>query len=69
MTDPVLRIVKGDPSPEELAALLAVLSARPATAAEPETSQAHASDWSTYWRNANRPLRPGPGRWRASAHP
>jgi Acyl-CoA carboxylase epsilon subunit len=68
MSEPVLRVVKGDPSPEELAALVAVVSARaaaPPTAPDP----GRASDWATYWRHAKRPLHPGPGRWRASAHP
>ena len=27
------------------------------------------STWATYWRNARTPFHPGPGRWRASAHP
>ncbi|WP_020392111.1 acyl-CoA carboxylase subunit epsilon [Kribbella catacumbae] len=67
MTDPVLRVVKGDPTPEELAALLAVVSTRatPAPTADPD----HASNWATYWRNHTRPLHPGPNAWRASAHP
>ncbi|HEY3000735.1 MAG TPA: acyl-CoA carboxylase subunit epsilon [Kribbellaceae bacterium] len=66
----VLRVVKGDPTPEELAALVAVVSARAAAAAgqgEPETERA--SDWASYWRNVRRPLQHGPGRWRASAFP
>ncbi|HEY9336850.1 MAG TPA: acyl-CoA carboxylase subunit epsilon [Kribbella sp.] len=64
----VLKIVKGDPTPEELAALITVIAARAAApAAEPETDRA--SNWSTYWRNARTPFHPGPGQWRASAHP
>ncbi|ONI78497.1 hypothetical protein BWI15_01085 [Kribbella sp. ALI-6-A] len=65
---PILRVVKGDPSPEELAALVAVVSAR-AAAPAPAPDTQRASDWATYWRHAKRPLHPGPGRWRASAHP
>ncbi|ADB30539.1 hypothetical protein Kfla_1438 [Kribbella flavida DSM 17836] len=64
----ILRVVKGDPSAEELAALVAVVSARaaaPPASADPD----RASDWATYWRTRQRPLHPGPGRWRASAHP
>jgi hypothetical protein len=70
MTEPVLRVVKGDPTPEELAALIAVVSARAAAtpASQPDQSS-HAGNWSSYWRNVRRPLHPGPGRWRASAHP
>ena len=69
MTEPVLRIAKGDPTPEELAALLAVVSARSAAAPAPSTSADRASNWATYWRNHTRPLHPGPNAWRASAHP
>lgn len=69
MTDPVLRVVKGDPTPEELAALIAVISTRAVPA--PASPDPRPSDWSTYWRTTRRPLHPGPGpgRWRASAHP
>ena len=67
---PVLQVVKGEPTPEELAALVTVVSAGAtasdaAAANEPE----RASDWASYWRNVRRPLQHGPGRWRASAHP
>ncbi|WP_405056044.1 acyl-CoA carboxylase subunit epsilon [Kribbella sp. NBC_01505] len=62
-----LQILKGDPTPEELAALVAVLAARPSTPAAPDTQ--HAGNWATYWRNARQPFHPGPGQWRASAHP
>ncbi|MFC9693766.1 acyl-CoA carboxylase subunit epsilon [Kribbella sp. NPDC056951] len=62
-----LQILKGDPTPEELAALVAVLAARPTTDAPAETERA--SNWATYWRNSRTPFHPGPGQWRASAHP
>jgi hypothetical protein len=68
MSEEVLRVVKGDPTVEELAALLAVVAARsggPAPTPDPE----RASNWATYWRNARTPFHPGPGQWRASAHP
>ncbi|WP_460663147.1 acyl-CoA carboxylase subunit epsilon [Kribbella swartbergensis] len=67
-SEPIVQVVKGDPTPEELAALVAVIAARssaPAVPAEPD----RASDWATYWRHARQPFHPGPGRWRASAHP
>jgi hypothetical protein len=64
----ILKVVKGDPTPEELAALVAVVAARSAGAA-PAAEPERASNWATYWRNAGQPLRPGPGQWRASAHP
>ncbi len=72
MTEPVLRVVKGDPTPEELAALIAVVSARAAAAPAPESGPAHASDWATYWRNAQPPPAPRPrplARQRASLSP
>ena len=69
-TEPVVRVVKGDPTPEELAALTAViaakLAARPAGTSGPSDQ---VSDWSSYWRAVRAPARHGPGRWRASALP
>jgi hypothetical protein len=67
VTEPILQVVKGDPTPEELAALIMVVAAR--SAATPAPAPERANNWATYWRNARTPLRPGPGRWRASAHP
>jgi hypothetical protein len=70
---PVLQVVKGEPTPEELAALIAVVSARGAAGATASAAAANepdrASDWASYWRNIRQPLQHGPGRWRASAHP
>ncbi|MGW6281856.1 acyl-CoA carboxylase subunit epsilon [Kribbella sp. NPDC055071] len=63
-----LQVVKGDPTPEELAALITVLAARSTTTPATEGSD-RASNWATYWRNARTPFHPGPGQWRASAHP
>jgi hypothetical protein len=63
-----LQIVKGDPTPEELAALITVLAARSTTAPAADESE-RAGNWATYWRNARTPFHPGPGQWRASAHP
>ncbi|WP_328996606.1 acyl-CoA carboxylase subunit epsilon [Kribbella sp. NBC_01245] len=70
-TKPVLQVVKGEPTPEELAALVAVVAARASTASTPgpATDDERSSDWASYWRNVRRPLQHGPGRWRASAHP
>jgi hypothetical protein len=61
----VLRIVRGEPSDEELAALLAVVAARSGAPVKSEPEVASA------WRNREpllrRPVRPGAGAWRASA--
>ena len=64
-----LQITKGNPTPEELAALVTVLAARSAAAPAPAPDRQRASNWATYWRNARTPFPPGPGQWRASAHP
>ena len=62
---PLLRVVRGEPSPEELAALVAVLTARGGAA--PAEAPAAPRLWRTPLRPAL-PL-PGPGRWRTSALP
>jgi hypothetical protein len=64
--DTVLKVVKGNPTPEELAALVAVIATRATT---PPPAPDRASNWATYWRNTRTPFHPGPGQWRASAHP
>jgi hypothetical protein len=63
---PVLRVIRGDATPEEIAALLAVVAARAGgpVAAEPAAVRAA---WSNRAALMSRPLMPGPGAWRASA--
>ncbi len=65
-TTPLLRIVKGDPSVEELAALVAVVaslggSAAPATRRTPV--------WNAPARMQRQVLRSGQGAWRGSSLP
>lgn len=55
---PLLRVVRGDPSPEELAAVVAVLAAR-ASAGSATPPPAPPNGW-------RRPLDRGPGAWRQS---
>ena len=62
---PLLRVVRGNPTPEELAALVAVVSARGA-AVEDEPAPVR-SLWAA--PQLRRPLTTGPGAWRASALP
>lgn len=63
---PVLRIVRGEPSDEELAALVAVLSIRAgAAAAAPATTEAP-SVWRDRSALLRKPVHPGPGAWRAA---
>ena len=65
---PVLRVVRGEPSPEELAALVTVLAAR-AAPAEPEHPAPVRPVWNDRSRLVRRPLTPGSGAFRASALP
>lgn len=65
--EPVLRVIRGDASPEEIAAVVAVLLSRPASA-EPAPRRAP-SAWSDRSRLLRRPLFAGPDAWRRSALP
>ena len=67
---PLLRVVGGSPSPEELAAVTAVLTALEAEAAEaakaaPRDVSASPSGWSSRAARLRRPVDRGPGRWRS----
>lgn len=63
-----LQVVRGDPTPEEVAALVAVLTAR-ARATSSSTPRPRRSPWSDPARRLRQPLPHGPGAWRASAFP
>jgi len=65
---PLLQVVSGDPTPDELAALVAVVTARrgPANAARRDAPRLR-SRWGDPASRHRQPLRIGPGRWRASA--
>lgn len=62
-----LKLVRGDATPEEVAALLAVLSAASGGVEAP--APRHTSQWASPERAVRRPLTPGRGAWRASAWP
>lgn len=68
MTDePLFSVVRGNPTAEELAALVVVLHTRsrgnaPAPGPQP-------SGWSAYRRTVRTPVMPGPDAWRMSARP
>jgi hypothetical protein len=66
---PVLRVVKGDPTAEELAALVAVIAARNAATARAAARvlKRPRSEWGHPARLARRPHRFGPDQWRRSA--
>lgn len=59
---PLLRVVRGEPTAEELAALVAVVTAR--AVARPESTPNSA--WTDRTRLVRRSLAPGTGAWRAS---
>ncbi|MDN3357062.1 acyl-CoA carboxylase subunit epsilon [Actinomadura sp. DC4] len=63
-----LQVVHGDPTPEEIAALVAVLTARAHAAAAPEPGRRR-SAWSDTARRLRKPLPHGPGAWRTSSLP
>ena len=70
MTDeqpPLLRVVRGEATEEELAALVAVLAARSrTTSAGPSTRH---GQWRSRGRNVRPVLSHGPGAWYASGLP
>ena len=57
----------GDPTPAELAALLAVLSAASGAVIEVESAR-RPSTWSAPARTMRRPPSPGPGAWHHPLH-
>ena len=63
---PYLRVVRGEPTAEELAALVAVLAARAAVAPPPPRVR---PAWADPARRLGLTSRPGPGAWRRSALP
>lgn len=68
---PVLRVVRGDATPEEIAAVVAVVTAANAQAAASagEPPAPRVSAWRDPARLLHRPPPHGPGAWRASALP
>ncbi|WP_119728597.1 acyl-CoA carboxylase subunit epsilon [Thermomonospora amylolytica] len=69
---PFLQVVRGDATPEEIAALVAVLTARAsaaAAAAGGDDGPRPVSAWADRSAMVRRPLPHGPGAWRASMLP
>lgn len=63
---PVLRVIAGNPNPEEIAAVTVVLSALSGGGDAP-TEPEDNGGWSDLSLRLRRPLPPGPGSWRNSA--
>ena len=66
-TTPELRIVNPDATPEEVAAITAVIAAMSTTSDTAPTKSAHT--WAAHSRKMRTTLRRGPGAWRASGLP
>jgi hypothetical protein len=64
---PTLRVIRGDASPEEVAALVAVLAGVSAAAPGAAPPPARRSGWSDRRAGHRRVLGTGPGAWRLSA--
>jgi hypothetical protein len=62
---PVLRVVSGSPTAEELAALTAVVAAAGAEDARP-VERVRRGGWNDPSAQHRRPLNPGPNAWRSS---
>jgi hypothetical protein len=63
---PVITVVAGSPTDEELAAVVAVLTAA-AASPKPESQRFDrplAGGWKSYTRTVRQPQHPGPGAWR-----
>ncbi len=65
--DPLFSVVRGNPTEEELAALVALLALR--SRAGDTGPATRASGWSSYWRSVRAPVAPGPDAWRMSGWP
>ena len=63
---PLLRVVRGDATPEEVAALVAVVAALGDGSEEPRR---RTPEWSAHHRKLRVSLPHGPGGWRSSALP
>jgi hypothetical protein len=69
MSERFLQVVHGDPSPEEIAALVAVLTARARAATGGDRPSPRRSAWADPSRRLLRTLPHGPGAWRSGSLP
>ncbi len=63
---PFLRVVRGDATPEEVAAVVAVLASLQGSTAAPRALR---PSWNSPERGLRRPHQSGPGGWRAGSLP
>jgi hypothetical protein len=67
---PVIRVESGNPTDDELAAVVVAIAALRKAAAEVTARAAQGrSSWASPLRLVRQPLHPGPGQWRARAFP
>jgi Acyl-CoA carboxylase epsilon subunit len=67
--EPLLRVVRGQPTDEEAAALTVVLAAKlDARPTRGHAARAAAGGWADRARAMRAPLTPGPGAWRRSQY-
>lgn len=66
-TQPLLRVVSGDPTPEELAIVIALVTSR--AGARKPTEPKRLSLWASKGRQTRPSLGAGFGSWRASSMP
>jgi hypothetical protein len=64
---PLLRVLKGEPTAEELAALTAVVAAM--SQRRPRRRTTPVGAWASPVDRVRRPLQTGPGGWRAAGRP
>jgi hypothetical protein len=64
---PLLRVIKGDATPEEVAALVAVVAALGSGGGKPPRRRT--PEWSAHHRKTRVSLPHGPGGWRSSSLP
>jgi hypothetical protein len=65
----LFRVVRGEPSDEEVAALSVVLAALATADAAASDRPRPVNRWSDPAARLRAPMRPGPGAWRAAAWP
>lgn len=64
---PVIEVVNGSPTADEIAAVVTVLTAAAGRGGSAATGtgsdRGQATGWNAYWRSVRREHRPGPGAW------
>lgn len=66
----VIKVERGNPTPEELAAVVALVQARAAATADSADGPRPTEQWADPAHNVPRPVPgPGPGAWRTSFWP